>query len=256
LTLISAQIQLYQPIIAHKMSCWFCLPVLQSSRPRKQCEQTLESFGEWRRNNLDVKIAHIKGFGDGMGKYYLEDALAQLKDFDAIAFDGDSYSDTGFTALVPLFLRLDPRKRAFAFKFNTSIKKFKANWNIQNAWDQITIVSVEKKKAMPDFAGEISRLPSSLPKSAVDFYVLGRAAIKATGATHVVCLGGGGITGWEAEATLGSDVTWVIFALSRGRKEEFPTIMDWAVKKAPNCPSIKLLRGKDASDVDAFVGKF
>lgn len=220
---------------------------------------TLESFQDWLQKTPAVKIAHIKGFGKGMGDFYLQDAIAELRDFDMIAFDGDAYADTSFTALVPMFLRLSPQKRAVAFKFERSIQKLKDAWSSQEAvLEKLAIVSVDSEKVKLQFQDEVSRLPQSLPTWAVDFFVLGRAAIKATGATHVVCLGGGGISGWEAQASLEGDkvVTWIIFAQSRGRKEEHPTLMDWADQKATSSSSVRLVRGKDPDEADAFAGTF
>ena len=100
-------------------------------------------------------------------------------------------------------------------------------------WPQIKVVAVDEKAESQHLAAEVARLPESLPDWAKGFFVLGRAAILATGSKNVVCMGGGGITGWEAEVSMEQGnhqgIFWMVFAISRGKPEEFPSVVDWAI---------------------------
>ena len=90
-----------------------------------------------------------------------------------------------------------------------------------------------------------------MPQWALQYYALGRVAIKATGSMFVLCLGGGGIAQNEAEANILDGGSWVVFALSRGRKESYPSVLDWAQKnKGPN---VQFVCGKDPNERDGFA---
>ena len=60
--------------------------------------------------------------------------------------------------------------------------------------------------------------------------MLGRTALKITQSRRVVAMGGGGIAASEASAGFGDGVQWTVYALSRGKKEEFPSLCDFAQK--------------------------
>merc|ERR1711920_521669 len=68
------------------------------------------------------------------------------------------------------------------------------------------------------------------PEWAQKGYQRGRIAIKATQSKLVVCCGGDGVLGAEAEASFDDGVKWVIFACSRGQKEHHYSLLDWAAE--------------------------
>ena len=65
-----------------------------------------------------------------------------------------------------------------------------------------------------------------------------------------MALGGGGIAGNEAEASFADGVQWTVFALSRGKKEAFPSLLDFA---AAHEGPVTLVRGKDPTEAQAFA---
>merc|ERR1712190_318993 len=75
---------------------------------------------------------------------------------------------------------------------------------------------------------EMHEMCGDMPSWAQEYYALGRCAIKATGSKQVVALGGGGIAGNEAQAHFPEGGEWTIYALSRGKKEEYPALCDFA----------------------------
>lgn len=60
--------------------------------------------------------------------------------------------------------------------------------------------------------------------------MLGRIALKTTGAKKVLALGGRDILRPEAITSMSEGVKWIVFALNRGN-ESLPTIVDWAAKR-------------------------
>merc|ERR1712194_718023 len=102
-----------------------------------------------------------------------------------------------------------------------------------------------------DFSGEADRI-AALPAKAQDFYNLGRVAMKTTCSKMVLAIGGGGIAAQEADASLLEGVQWVIFALSRGRKEENPSILDGAIQN--DSSQVQLFGQIDEKEADGFCG--
>ena len=195
-------------------------------------------------------VAHIKGCDKGMGSYYHEEAIKELGSYDAIAFDGDSYEEDGFTALIPKFLALAGEKIVMAFKIKGEIAEMQSSDANLDVLHRMTIVGVDMEKAMDTITSERLRL-GDMPQWALQCYALGRVAIKATGSMFVLCLGGGGIAQNEAEANIEDGGSWVVFALSRGRKESNPSVLDWAQKnKGPN---VQFVCGKDPNELDGFA---
>jgi len=79
---------------------------------------------------------------------------------------------------------------------------------------------------------------------------LGRIAIKTTGSTKVISIGGGHISGEEAEASLSENVKWAILAVSRGKREASPSILDWACEIVD--PNVELINGMDENESLGF----
>ena len=137
-----------------------------------------------------------------------------------------------------------------AFKLEAEIVEMQTSYANLNVWREMIIVSVDIKEAMETITGERLRL-GDMPQWGVEYYALGRAAIKATGSMFVLCLGGGGIAQKEAEANILDGGSWVVFALSRGRKESNPSVLDWAQKN--NNLNVQVVCGKDPNERDAFA---
>jgi len=197
-----------------------------------------------------LTIAHIKGFGKGIGSYYNEEAIEELESYNAIAFDGDPYEENGFTALIPKFLALAGSRTVIAFKASEDIVEMASSYTNLKVLSSMIIVRVNIKKAMETITGENSSL-GDMPQCAQQFYALGRVAIKATGSKFVLCLGGGGIARKEAEAYTFDGGRWVVFALSRGKKESYPSVLDWAQKNKN--PNVQFVCGKDPDELDGFA---
>lgn len=233
-----------------------------SRRALKQNVQTMEQFKQSRNENQLGRVVHVKGFGGGLGDHYWSDALGELDGFDTIAWDGDGYGASSFTELVVRFLRQDGGRRAVAFKLGTpeqALQKVSEKWAHVDVWSRITVVAVDKEAESKQLAAEVDKLPEGLPGWAKDFFVLGRAAILATGSKKVVCLGGGGITGREAEASMSMQqgVSWTVFAASRGKQEEHPSVVDWAVENEQTFKDhVKLVKGKDPNEEQSMAGHF
>lgn len=216
----------------------------------------LGGFHAWRSTNTG-KIVHVKGFGSGMSDCFNDDALSLLESCSIIVWDGDPPNDTGFTALVTIFLRERSERKAVAFRKIGTVDEFQTDWQEQAAdfRDRLLVVTLDPAVDIPRFpclSAEFGRL-GAFPKWAQECYVLGRMALKATASKQVIALGGGGVVGQEAEASFSDGVQWAVYALSRGQKEQHPTIMDWAFKTRSS--NLLFLCGKDPKYADAFAGK-
>lgn len=81
------------------------------------------------------------------------------------------------------------------------------------------------------------------------FFLLGRLATKISQTTRVVSLGGGGIVGCEMQCGLRDQARWTVYALSRGRQEANPTLLDLAAQQA----EVELVRHLDPDEAMAFA---
>jgi len=203
------------------------------------------------------EIVHIKGFGGGMGSCYDEQILEKLKDCTLLAWDGDPYDEGGFTKIVPLFLKGHPDVKAVAFKLSYEVDSFKKEWmGVATQFPgRIIIVAVTLIPPTWEDANKVDVLKEleqaqDLPQWAAEYFLLGRTAMKATGSKSVISLGGGGISAREAEAGVKDGVLWVIYALSRGQDEKFPTLCNWA--RDQKDPAIQFVRGSDPDERRAF----
>eukprot|EP00435_Cladocopium_sp_Y103_P032363 s2557_g8.t1 len=210
-------------------------------------EVGLESFDSWRSDIPSGRVVHLKGFANELGMYYDEDVLKTLQEeCSLLVWDGDDFSLSSFTRLVPKFLDFGPDRRAAAFRQigESSMARFKQSWSkvAETFPGRLAVVPVEVPKDPLRLLGPTEiRDCRDLPPARQRFVLLGRLAIKVTGATRVLAMGGGGVSLKEAE--LSEDIRWTVFALSRGHKEMFPTLVDWAVKNG-----VEVIRGKDPNE--------
>jgi len=207
-------------------------------------------------------IMLIKGFGSGLNvacdKVMLRDILAMT--CTMLVWDGDPLDNTGFTKMVPQFLQTNPVSKALAFVLDYEVDDFMESWadTIEQFPHRIRVVAVDMK---PPFWGEAANYgiteelkdTEGMPQWAQEYFLLGRLACKLTGSKQVLSLGGGGISAHEAKVSAKSGVSWTIYALSRGRQEQFPMLADWAAENPS--PGIKLKRNLDPNEAMAFCSE-
>merc|ERR1712232_1206510 len=185
-----------------------------------------------------------------MGANWKDKAMAQIgASCNAIAWDGDNPKPDGFTALVESFLQNSPDHLAIAFKDSEKLETFKEKWKqqLKKYRSQIIIVPVDKVTHKARFGLDTEeKHVSMLSDEPRKFYFLGRIALKATQSKKVICVGGGGIGSKEAEASFADGVNWTVLAVSRGRREEHPTIFDWALAQRDN-DKVTLIKGIEDS---------
>jgi len=204
----------------------------------------------------------IKGFGSGLDGASDEAVLADISATKCkmLVWDGDPLDDTGFTKMIPLFLQRDPASKALAFVLDYELDDFMESWadTIEQFPHRIRAVAVNMK---PPFWREAAdhgithelKDTTGMPEWAQEYFLLGRLACKVIGSKRVFSLGGGGISAHEAKASAKSGVSWNIYALSRGRDEQYPTLADWAVENPGT--GIKLIRNLDPNEAMAFSNR-
>jgi len=208
------------------------------------------------------KIVHLKGFGSGLSGNVDEAVLDDIlrSKCEMIVWDGDPLEDTGFTKMVPKFLERKPQSKALAFVLNYEIDVFRESWEkvIERYPGRIRVVAVDLKPPIWRDAADYGITKEledvqGLPVWAQEYFLMGRLACKATGSKQVFSLGGGGISAHEAEASRTSGTVWTIYALSRGRKEAYPTLADWAAEN----PSLGVIlrRKLDPDEAMAFCNE-
>jgi len=206
-----------------------------------------------------ASIATIKGFGSGLSAACDKAVLCDLSATKCtmLVWDGDPLEDTGFTKMVPQFLQMNPTSKALAFVLDYEIDDFMESWadTIEQFPHRIRAVAVDMKppewqEAADHGITEELKGTEGLPEWAQEYFLLGRLACKVTGSKKVLSLGGGGISAHEAKASASSGVSWIIYALSRGREEKFPTLADWAAEHPSSAVTLK--RNLDPNEAMAF----
>ena len=166
-----------------------------------------------------------------------------------LAWDGEPPDQSGFAALVPLFLREQPQRKAVAFTRREDVEDFQAKWRDVSAEfkDRIVVVAVdvEAHQSEPGMA-------SALPVVDQSRFILRRVALRSTGSKRVIALGGCGIAAAEAAASV-ADVKWTVYSLGRGSKESVPSLMDWAHRSAS--PNVQFIYWKDPEHHLGFAGE-
>jgi len=209
------------------------------------------------------KIVHVKGFGSGVkAPGWQAEAMKRIEglDFNTIAWDGDSPKEDCFTSLISQFLANDPLRKAVAFREKDKVKTFQDKWAsyLGKFQDQIVIVSVDVAEQAEQLQlNQETEFVKAFPKNQQAFFYLGRIALKITGAKQVVAVGGGGIAGAEASASFRDDVHWTVLAVSRGKVEEYSTLLDWASeasKQAENTSNLEFVQGIDPLEREGYKG--
>jgi hypothetical protein len=135
---------------------------------------------------LPRPVVHLKGFTrhlsvqDPVTKSAIDALVSRLRTIGAktIVWDGDSYSPDSFTALMPLLAAAIPALRFVAFLLADCQQSFQESWRKA----QLRILGVLVPKSELDDA----------PGATLSKYcALGVLALRLTGGSHVICLGGG-----------------------------------------------------------------
>lgn len=159
---------------------------------------------------------HLKGFTSKLAiSQEVKDSLSNLlSTTNVLVWDGDNYNADSFTQVIPLLLedRADSLD-LLSFKYETGIQDFFSNWN-----RSVQIFSNGEVGTSPDSpsnnASSGGNSPSDIPLKTVTincvavptwvstdpttkYLSLGVAAMQATDASTVVCLGGGHATDLE-----------------------------------------------------------
>jgi len=207
-------------------------------------------------------IVHVKGFGNGLSEAADDKVLTELVrcNCKVLVWDGDLLENTGFTKMVPRFLdgrNTNPKPWALAFVLDYEVDDFRESWAevIEQYPGRIVVVAVDMKTptwhdaANQGITDELKDT-QGLPDWAHEYFLVGRLACKTTGSKQVFSLGGGGIAAHEAKAGAKDGVVWTIYALSRGREEQYPTLADWAAENPSSC--VYLRRNLDPNEAQAF----
>lgn len=211
------------------------------------------SFGAWRAANPG-ELAHLKGFASGTSSCYDSSALRDLWSCSVLSWGGEAPVAAGFTSLVVAFLREKPRRKAVAFCRLEGIERFRSDWlRVAHEFKgRIAVVAVDlERDAEAMGLGAMALSPPERERR--ELFLLGRVALRATGSKRVVALGGDSVVALEAEASMPENVFWTVYALGRGRKEEEPSLMDWALSKKGKSFHLKFVYWKDPLVADAFA---
>jgi len=215
--------------------------------------------GAFRDEFGDRPTIHIKGFKSKTANVYDECVMEKLKRFEVLAWDGDDYDMTGYTRLVPMYLNSTPSGVAIAFKRRLEIPSFNQRWYSWMAKHpgRICVVPIDDPEDFESWGilEEVKVYAHSVPAPAQQCFMLGRIAMKLTGAVEVVALGGPGISANEAMAGFPDKVHWTVYALSRGQRERNPSLCDFArrsLKKRNSNVRLGLVMGKDPDEMNAF----
>lgn len=150
---------------------------------------------------------HLKGFASRIdfSKFSKEvdQAVAFLKKYKVVVWDGDLHQDGSFTELL---FRLDPDQELVAYRKESGILSFMRCY----------------KPTLPDVG--IVPAPNSL-----EWDELGLYALKDTGAKTVLTFGGGGTVKKEYDSLNDPTVQWHVVPVTRETKSktEHASLMDY-----------------------------
>ena len=159
---------------------------------------------------MDSTTVHLKGFASGLDEagqaFEAALALPELAACEALVWDGDTHAEDSFTALIAALAQRRPALRLVAFLVEEeaaseaharSMDGFARSWGSAGLLDRIE----RRTLAVP--AGAASAWEE-----------LGVAALLKTGATAVVCLGGGACVRSE-QLRAPANVTFTVVAADR-----------------------------------------
>ena len=132
-----------------------------------------------------------------------------------VAWDGDACSADSFTSLIRTLCYQLPGVHLLAFVLDDWVEGFKSTW--------LPILQALPSETAPSALTLVTVPPPTCPESIASHkYVhLGRAGLVTTGATQIICLGGGHVTAEEARLASG-DVPARPFSLIPARRWALP----------------------------------
>ena len=158
--------------------------------------------------------AHLKGFTCGLAECAAmnEDGVAlqvmgllRERNISTLVWDGDDFSNTSYTALLPTLQRLMPHLRLVAVLMSAEKHErhgnpsgFEGSWSECGQALNITVLTTDNKVA-----------------SGNRYEWLGVLALRATGARLVVALGGGMVLRREYDTLLGTGVEYLLLDIVR-----------------------------------------
>jgi len=193
------------------------------------------------------EIIHLKGFGKSIPQSDVNDKAANAVieyvvscNPRMIVWDGDSYSTSSFTKLIPPLRGRLPKCEFVAFLREEDQKRFYSSWD--NIMDKSVYRYVNKKKEKQKRVFLLKNHSTytlsnthntcvenlcrvDLQPNSCDWTQLGSAAFLATGGTKAVCYGGGPVVKDEYAAALERHAT----NLKSGENSSpiSPTIFHW-----------------------------
>ena len=176
-----------------------------TSSPHNTTEITFHDIKQFPTTALTSKIIHYKGFASGID-FTTQDALdlrTRLLQHmvsanpEWIIWDGDSYGEASFTALLVDFHRHLPNCTFVAFLKHDDVERFTRSWNNQRLANlnlRISVYTIKDDK--------------------MSWSELGARGLHATKSQSVVCLGGGSVVHLEY-SNADPSIQWVVFPLQR-----------------------------------------
>merc|ERR1719502_348999 len=184
-------------------------------------------------------VAHITGADNGLTAIGQARAAVKpmLANYSVLTWTGESLKGGGFTEVIQDFLHNRPDRKVVAFRqVGLSRLEFEQSWNsIASAHPgQFLVVEldVEAEAARLGATWEWDTQHGPLPAGVRHHFLLGRIAVKSTATSRVLALGGGGCPSLECRLGMGAGAHWSVLALSRGGKEPFPGVADYAASIA------------------------
>lgn len=171
---------------------------------------------------IRAPAVHVKGFGSGLALDGPVEraAVAELRAAvdrmraETIVFDGDPLNAGGFTAVLAELAGGSRDLVAFALDVPGKTESMRAAWEGRTARGMRVVLVPEEAAGVEE--SEVAGIVGATEE--VQMYAgLGRAALRFTGATQAVVLGGG-IT-VEVEVQLNPDVAFRVWPLSRTLKD-------------------------------------
>jgi hypothetical protein len=201
----------------------------------------------------------LKGFPGKIHHAYNRDVLWRLCAFSLVCWDGETYNNCGFTALLLEFLRSNPTAKVAAFREQSTVDSFLLSWEAlaQEFPDRIALVAVNLIGGGPRYWSTIREdlfRVQDLDGDDQDHFIKACLGLKLTRATQVFALGGTGIEGKVAEVSLADGVRWTIFPARRAWKELTPSLLDWAedVRGRFDPSLLAVESGQHPQDDDAY----
>merc|ERR1711871_1193469 len=213
---------------------------------------TLQSAGK-----RIVKIAGFDG-GSALSGVPWDAVSAELASrADIVIWDGDWYSDQGWTHKIPEFLRGDPNRLAVAFQKKAEVPGFhRQYWHVYKAFPgRVWMVVLEDDFGSGNLPEEVAKrlqwleeevqsgnIKKCWPDKYAGVAMVGRSL---QGPTPVIALNGGGVCVAQAAVELlqgERNISWTIFPAERdGRKDDPDSTLYGFLQKYPDVQNVTMI---------------